>query len=251
MQGQSAFLPGETCHHAGRQPCSEEQIEMAGVSRGHITVAVTPREGPNVKEDKFLSSLRDELRRQTVPDRDPLEKGKAVSPPELSQRAEPSPARDEDLPHAAGERVWEQVLARANLFQALERVVKNGGSPGIDGMTVEDLRPYLIKDWLEIRASLDAGRYQPSPVRRVEIAKPDGGVRLIGIPTVVDRLIQQALAQVLTPLCPCPTLPRSVGGPVRRSEVLTAELWVPARTVCPRRRGDRPRVHPRRLHLGG
>ena len=67
-------------------------------------------------------------------------------------------------------------------------------------MTVDELRPYLIKHWLEIRASLDAGVYQPSPVRRVEIAKPDGEVRLLGIPTVMDRLIQQAVAQALTPL---------------------------------------------------
>ncbi len=73
-------------------------------------------------------------------------------------------------------------MARANLFSALDRVVRNGGAPGRDGMTVEDLRPYLISHWLEIRASLDAGRYQPNPVRRVEIAKPDGGVRLLGIP---------------------------------------------------------------------
>ena len=65
---------------------------------------------------------------------------------------------------------------------------------------MEALRPYLKAHWLEIRAALDAGSYRPQPVRRVEIPKPDGGVRLLGIPTVVDRLIQQAVAQVLTPL---------------------------------------------------
>jgi group II intron reverse transcriptase/maturase len=96
--------------------------------------------------------------------------------------------------------VWEQVFARANLFAALDRVEKNAGAPGSDGLRVDELRSYLKDHWLETRASLDAETYRPVPVRRVEIPKPDGGVRLLGIPTVLDRLIQQALAQVLSPL---------------------------------------------------
>ena len=116
-----------------------------------------------------------------------------MKPPGLPQRAEPSPARDEELSNAAGGGVWERVLARQNLFAALQRVETNGGAPGSDGMTVTELRAYLITHWLDIRASLDAGTYQPSPVRRVEIPKPGGGVRLLGIPTVIDRLIQQAV----------------------------------------------------------
>ncbi len=92
--------------------------------------------------------------------------------------------------------MWE----RSNLFTALTRVETNGGAPGIDGMTVEELRPYLKGQWLDIRRRLDAETYQPSPVRRVEIPKPEGGVRLLGIPTVVDRFIQQAMAQVLVRL---------------------------------------------------
>ena len=91
-------------------------------------------------------------------------------------------------------------MGRQNLFAALKRVKANGGAPGIDGMTVEELSPYLKEHWREIRVSLDAGTYQPLPVRRAEIPKPGGGVRLLGIPTVVDRLIQQAIAQVMTPL---------------------------------------------------
>jgi RNA-directed DNA polymerase len=67
-------------------------------------------------------------------------------------------------------------------------------------MPVKDLRPYLRDHWLEIREALDEERYQPSPVRRVEIPKPDGGVRLLGIPTVLDRFLQQAIAQAMTPL---------------------------------------------------
>jgi group II intron reverse transcriptase/maturase len=120
-----------------------------------------------------------------------------VKPSGLDQRAEPSPARDEGKPDAGGEGEWERIVERENLLTALERVEANGGAPGIDGMTVEELRPYLKEHWLEIRASLDAGDYQPSPVRRVEIPKVGGGVRLLGIPTVIDRFIQQAVAQVM------------------------------------------------------
>lgn len=99
-----------------------------------------------------------------------------------------------------GATLWEQIFSRGNLFAALARVEANGGAPGVDGLTVEALRPYLKAHWLEVKAALDAGRYRPQPVRRVEIPKPEGGIRRLGIPTVVDRLIQQAMAQVLTPL---------------------------------------------------
>jgi group II intron reverse transcriptase/maturase len=94
--------------------------------------------------------------------------------------------------------LWERIFSRVNLFQALERVQANGGAPGVDGMTVEELPEHLKAHWPSIREKLEAGTYQPSPVRRVEIPKPSGGVRLIGIPTVQDRLIQQAIHQVLS-----------------------------------------------------
>lgn len=92
------------------------------------------------------------------------------------------------------------VLDRNNLNQAFLRVRGNKGAAGLDGMTIEDLRPYLDKHKDEIRASLADGSYKPMPVKRVEIPKPNGGVRKLGIPTVVDRLIQQAVAQVLSPV---------------------------------------------------
>ena len=91
----------------------------------------------------------------------------------------------------------ERICQRENLWQALKRVRRNGGSPGIDGMTVDDLTGYLKQHWLEIREQLLSGTYQPQPVRRVEIPKPDGGVRKLGVPTVLDRMIQQAVMQVL------------------------------------------------------
>jgi hypothetical protein len=107
---------------------------------------------------------------------------------------------NEGTSDGGGAALWEQIFNRANLFTALARVEANGGAPGVDGLTVEALRPYLKAHWLEVRAARDAERYRPQPVRRVEIPKPDGGVRLLGIPIVLDRLIQQAIAQVLTPL---------------------------------------------------
>jgi RNA-directed DNA polymerase len=93
----------------------------------------------------------------------------------------------------------ERVVERSNLLRALARVKTNGGSPGIDGMTVEELPEYLRQHWPTLRAALLAGTYRPSPVKRVEIPKPSGGVRKLGIPTVLDRLLQQALLQVLQP----------------------------------------------------
>ena len=83
---------------------------------------------------------------------------------------------------------------------AYERVVSNQGAPGVDGLTVAELKPWLQAHWPKIRQALLAGEYMPAAVRKVEIPKPQGGVRTLGIPTVLDRLIQQALHQVLQPL---------------------------------------------------
>jgi len=92
------------------------------------------------------------------------------------------------------------ILERGNMIRAYERVLRNKGAPGVDGMTVGDLKPHLQTDWPEIREQLRGGRYQPLPVRKVEIPKPGGGKRMLGIPCVQDRLIQQALHQILCPL---------------------------------------------------
>ena len=82
--------------------------------------------------------------------------------------------------------------------RALQRVKSNKGAPGVDKMTVEQLPVYLRRHWIKIRQAILDGTYNPLPVRRKEISKPDGGVRVLGIPTVLDRLIQQAVAQVST-----------------------------------------------------
>ena len=95
--------------------------------------------------------------------------------------------------------LMEEALSRSNLKRAWKRVKRNGGSPGIDGMTVDELVDWLWGHWSQTREELLAGRYQPQPVLRVEIPERGGGMRKLGIPTVVDRLIQQALLQVLQP----------------------------------------------------
>jgi RNA-directed DNA polymerase len=93
--------------------------------------------------------------------------------------------------------LMEHVVERGNLQTALRNVMRNSGSPGIDGMTVKELPEYLKRRWPDIRRQLIRGEYTPCPVKRVEIPKPGGGIRQLGIPTVLDRFIQQALMQVL------------------------------------------------------
>lgn len=96
--------------------------------------------------------------------------------------------------------MMKKLLSRDNLLTALHRVEKNKGKHGVDEMPVKFLRVHLLQNWDELRNSIEDGTYEPMPVRRVEIPKPNGGIRLLGIPTVTDRLIQQAIAQVLTPI---------------------------------------------------
>ena len=94
----------------------------------------------------------------------------------------------------------DRVLEKRNLYNAYKQVFANKGAAGIDGMSVNELLPWLMENVNELIDCIKAGKYTPKPVLRIEIPKPDGGVRLLGIPTVVDRLIQQAIAQVLTPI---------------------------------------------------
>lgn len=94
----------------------------------------------------------------------------------------------------------ERVVERGNAQAALKRVRQNQGSPGVDGMTVDELPTYLVENWEGIRAQLLEGTYQPKPVREVEIPKSGGGIRKLGIPTALDRFIQQSILQVLQPM---------------------------------------------------
>jgi RNA-directed DNA polymerase len=155
-----------------------------------------------------VSSSRDEPGRQKPSDRRTSEPAKQVKPAGVERSVEPSPARDNGKSDVG---TWEAVFERENMQTALKRVESNKGAAGIDGMEVKDLHSFLKEHWLEVREALESGKYRPSPVRRVEIPKPDGGVRQLGIPTVLDRLIQQAIAQALTPMFEMVFSPHSYG----------------------------------------
>ncbi len=112
---------------------------------------------------------------------------------------EVSTASRRDERPASGECLMEEVVSGENVKKALQRVRRNRGGPGVDGMRVQELADHLRDHWPAIREQLLSGEYRPQPVKRVEIPKPGGGVRKLGVPTVVDRLIQQAILQVLQP----------------------------------------------------
>lgn len=137
---------------------------------------------------------------------------------------------------SVGEKLLELVVARSNVEEAVRRVRKNKGSPGVDGMTVEELPAYVATNWKRLSEDLLAGRYRPSPVRQQAIPKKSGGVRKLGIPTVIDRLIQQCILQVLQPRID-PSLSqhshgfrpgRSAHGAIRAAQRFIAEgrYWV-------------------------
>src|SRR6266853_2075716 len=111
--------------------------------------------------------------------------------------AEAPMARGETENPAGNQRLMEEVSEQGNRRAALKRVRANQGSPGIDGMTVDELPEYLEQHWPAMREQLLSETYEPKPVKRVEIPKPDGGVRKLGIPTVLDRVVEQAVQQVL------------------------------------------------------
>ena len=128
-------------------------------------------------------------------------KGSGRQPREQEMGASTTTARSGPPDPEAKLRLMEEIVSRENMMAAHHRVTANTGAAGIDRMTVAQLQPYLKDHWPRIRAELLAGRYQPAPVRGVEIPKPGGkGMRQLGIPTVLDRLIQQAMHQVLMPL---------------------------------------------------
>jgi RNA-directed DNA polymerase len=112
---------------------------------------------------------------------------------DVTQRTDPKPAFSDDL--------FEQVLQPANLQRAWRQVRANKGAAGVDGMSIDEFPAWASSgNWATVKSELRSGCYRPQPVRRVEIEKPEGGKRPLGIPTVIDRVIQQAMAQVLTPI---------------------------------------------------
>lgn len=157
-------------------------------------------EGPNGKESETTLRLGMAVRQMAMQMELPLE-GRGEAPrTERSGEASPAAQGNERSGNGRPMELMERVVERGNLETAWKRVRKNKGSPGIDGMTVDELLPYLWANWERIRAELLDGSYRPTEVRRQEIPKSGGGVRQLGIPTVLDRLVQQAILQVLQPI---------------------------------------------------
>jgi len=164
-------------------------------------------EGPNIRRFLNLKDSANTGERQSQitlwgklhkgsPCKDRLEANsnkEACKPPTAS-------TREKNNEKTNNQNLLEAILEPENLNAAYEQVKRNRGSHGVDGMTVNDLLKYLKEHGQELREALRSGNYIPSPVRRVEIPKPDGGERQLGIPTVIDRMIQQAMAQILSPI---------------------------------------------------
>ena len=156
------------------------------------------RKGPNGEESKTSVSLEDE-EHQMSGQPEPPSAGRGEAPRGRRGGESRSAAHEDARSGNDDEKLLELVVERSNVEAALRRVKKNKGSPGIDGMTVEELPAHLATHWSRLREDILAGRYRPQPVRRHAIPKKDGGVRELGIPTVLDRLIQQCILHVLQP----------------------------------------------------
>lgn len=153
--------------------------------------------GPNGRESETNVSLGTDRRQKSMQMELPLEsRGEAPR----AQRSGESRTATNGTERSGTTALMEKVVEQSNVKAALKRVRKNKGSPGVDGMTVDELPKYLAENWETIRAQLLAGTYQPLPVREVEIPKSGGGMRKLGIPSVLDRLIQQSILQVLQPM---------------------------------------------------
>ena len=153
------------------------------------------------------------------------------------QGTEPPAAKSAPESPAGAEQLMEEVCDRGNLERAWKRVRSNKGSPGVDGMTIENAKAYLREHWPNIRSQLLSGTYQPQPVKRVEIPKPEGGVRKLGVPCVVDRLIQQG---------PAAGSPGAVG-----PNILRAQLRLPAGAIRPPGGGPGAAIRRRGLQRRG
>ncbi len=190
-----------------------------------------PREGPNEAESESIMSLRRKSPQMPgQPGRAERGEGEARAP---ASREEDRKATNEHE-RSGTDALMEAVVQRDNLLKALKRVKANKGGPGVDGMTVDQLSAHLRVHWPRLREELLAGRYQPQPVRRHEIPKATGGTRTLGIPTVVDRFIQQAILQVLQPRFEPTFSPHSYGfrpGRSAHGAIAAAQRYVSAGRV--------------------
>lgn len=199
--------------------CPKGLITPEGGTRGGqrsaegIVVAAHGGEGPNVKGRKGTRSSRDEggadrtfvSLSRTMAERPEDSRRVAGGTRKRTERERQASPAEKGKTRPKAEDLLEEVLRRENLLAALHRVRSNQGAPGVDGMTVEALVPYLKENWPRIREELRDGRYHPAPVRQADIPKPEGkGRRSLGIPTVLDRLIVRLrLTKSSKPSCRC------------------------------------------------
>lgn len=187
------FLSGEVSPRARKGDVGRRSETSAEV----VVVAAECDEGPNGQESETTVSLGGKEPQMSRQLELPLA-GRGEAP--RGKRSEEASTAAHGNERSGTSDLLERVLTRPNLQAALKRVRKNKGSPGIDGMTVDQLPDYLRTHWPALRDQMLAGAYQPSPVKEQLIPKSNGGMRKLGIPTVLDRFIQQALLQVLQPM---------------------------------------------------
>src|SRR3989304_2676218 len=205
VRGKRSNLPREICGVSCISGLREPRGSMTASQKsaegivGMGTSCRRPERSPEgVKgSGEQVARLMDGERQKTMEQLSFPGKGRGEAPRVSGEGTEPSTAKRESESPASTEHLMEEVCERENLKKALKRVRSNKGSPGIDGMTVDELPGYLKEHWPTHREQLLSGPYTPQPVRRVEIPKGGGGVRKLGIPTVLDRFIQQAVMQVL------------------------------------------------------
>lgn len=179
---------------------SEGCTESTGVSRSHSTEYGTPETGRAELKGERKPMRSHEEQRQQPTSHEGSRQREAVKPPGYAGAPSSSSAPIAHSPRKDQNDLLEKMMEGDNLRLAYKRVVQNGGAPGVDSVTVAELQAYLKTHWEIVKAELQAGTYRPAPVKRVEIPKPGGGVRMLGIPTVMDRFLQQALLQILTPI---------------------------------------------------
>ena len=187
------FLPGEISPYARKDDDAKASEREVGRGRS----SGTGREGPNGKESETTMRLEGKGPQKTRQLELPFSRRGDAS---TGKRSEEAPTSTQGNVRSGASGLLEKVCERPNLQAALKRVRKNKGSPGLDGMTVDELPAYLRECWPRLREQLLAGTYQPAQVLQQLIPKASGGMRKLGIPTVVDRFIQQAILQVLQPM---------------------------------------------------
>lgn len=195
-----AHYPGRSVGLPLATGVARRQDEPAEVSRGHSSPPATRDEGPNRMNRKESFAVRSgrkaEERAEMLP---ACAEGAGPNPVEQAHGVYVCP-RAGGSPDPEAQALLEQIVARENMRRAWRQVKRNKGAPGVDGRTIDETANLLRQHWNEIKERLLNGTYLPQPVLRVEIPKPGGGVRKLGVPTVLDRLIQQAASQVLSPL---------------------------------------------------